>query len=212
VKKRQPSVPRGTPGPFPSSDEEPPAGTWFEIIIEHDPKVPGNFGIKGRGTLPVVELIKDGIRIKFDDGRSTRGIQSAVDWAFEEVYEPKGQHRDNAGLSQQSVKHTDRPITMPPDNAGHQRSTQAKGPIERKRGPNEGTLKLCEIAMRFWLDDVKPLKAAVKQAGTTEKTVERYIPNVLEMQDTKTRARWIARLRALGKSHRLGRFEAVTGG
>ena len=60
--------------------------------------------------------------------------------------------------------------------------------------------------MAKWLDGAVSLPRAAQLVGVDPKTVVRWIPNVLAVIDPDKRARWIALIRAQGKSRYLGRF------
>ncbi len=70
---------------------------------------------------------------------------------------------------------------------------QTKDNAKRKRGPSADILKYCEEGLKNWLDKNMPKKTAADLAGIDPKTMERWIPNVLELVDLKTQERWIKR-------------------
>ncbi|MCL4489832.1 MAG: hypothetical protein M1570_17145 [Chloroflexi bacterium] len=76
----------------------------------------------------------------------------------------------------------------------------------RESGPSAEVLANCQGAMAKWLDGAISLPRAAQLVGVDPKTVVRWIPNVLAVIDPDKRARWIALIRAQGKSRYLGRF------
>jgi hypothetical protein len=77
---------------------------------------------------------------------------------------------------------------------------------QRTRGPSADVLDACHEAMKLWLDNAKPLSTASDLAGVNRKTVQKWIPNVLEMQNEDVQTRWVTVLRSLDQEKHLGRF------
>ena len=86
-------------------------------------------------------------------------------------------------------------------------TTQKKGSTKRDRGPSPDILKLCKQAMKYWLDDERPLSMSCELAGgPTPKTVKKWIPNVLKLLDEPKRQQWITKLKVLNQEKHLGKF------
>jgi len=83
---------------------------------------------------------------------------------------------------------------------------QATAHPKRKRGVSADVLDDCKKAMEFWFDKAKPLKEASELVGRDDETVLKRMPNVLEIVDADTRAKWIKLIRAQRKEKYLGKF------
>jgi hypothetical protein len=184
MEDREPRTPAGTPGPVSSNDLTPSA----------DASVESN-RIDSPGELEL--LINQAMMLAHDVIQSTKWLKE-VEHLKVVIDIRKDQTR-----FQVVAKHV--------NNTERRNLTQVKGSNKRKRGPNAGTLGACQQAMKAWLDDDKSLYLAAQTFGTDRKTVERWIPEVLEQVDPETRARWIAKIRIVGNSDRLGRFREYKG-
>lgn len=78
---------------------------------------------------------------------------------------------------------------------------------KRHRGISPDVIEDCKTAMKYWLDDAKPLAEAAQLAGRDDETVLKRIPEVLQTVDAQTREKWIILIQAQGKAKYLGQFD-----
>jgi hypothetical protein len=157
-------------------------GPVVVYTVSHDSVVVGRIQINADGTWEVGDAIPDDEYTDPDWRRIAGAIIEQCDKALE------SEAKTAAWLK-----------------AYRERKRQAGGgegkskPKGRNRGPSRSDLESCKQAMEYWLDDAKDLQEAADLAGTTPKTVEKWIPNILETVDQDTNERWTRMLRALKK-------------
>lgn len=76
---------------------------------------------------------------------------------------------------------------------------QSQAAKKRKRNANLATLNSVKDAMEDWLTRSMSITAAAENNGTSPARIRKYIRQVLEMVDIKTRDEWIKLLKAMGE-------------
>jgi hypothetical protein len=158
-------------------------------FVFHDNVAVGRIQTNADGTWETGDAIPDGEHIDRDWRRIVGAIIDQYDKALE------SEARTAAWLKAYRERKK--------QAGGDKEATRAgngKGKVNRRnRGPSRSDLESCKQAMKYWLDDAKDLQDAADLAGTTPKTVEKWILNTLETVDQDTNERWTRILKALKK-------------